>query len=70
MKKKYVYIYKKRENKNNFNSIINAFIHIKIILKNHEEIDYCTQCILLINGEYITAWNERYLKLNINLPKY
>jgi len=26
---------------------------------NYKEIDYCTQCILLFNGEYITAWNER-----------
>ncbi|ORX88297.1 protein prenylyltransferase [Anaeromyces robustus] len=26
---------------------------------NYKEIDYCTKCILLFNGEYITAWNER-----------
>ncbi|ORX43818.1 protein prenylyltransferase [Piromyces finnis] len=40
--------------------------------KNYEEIDYCTQCILLINGEYITAWNERkkLIKLGYIKPEY
>jgi hypothetical protein len=44
----------------------------KNIELNYKELDYCTQSILLINGEYITAWNERkkLMQLGYIKPKY